>query len=594
MRVLFQLMDGDSALLPHPPLHVKLEAVPLVAELPDGIIVGRPAHVVALLVGVAAADVAAVRAAVDGRGAAAAVGRQGEEGALAAGIGAHEVEGTGEAVVAVDEEDAEGGEVAEGLGDGASEAVAVEHEDDEVVEVAQGIGDGTGQLVLVQIEKEQVGESSEAVGNGTVQVALLEGELGEAGHFADEGGDGIGIELVLAEEKVDQVEMLEVLLKVTGELVVRQIEVGQGRQMLDGAGDGPAERVLVKGKVVKLLLRGGDVGDRASQIIVVQVQDGEVRVVEKGGGDGAAELIVGQVQLVQLLPTGEGRVRQRFGEEVVLQIHVLDGIGVLDVVEVALHLVIVEGEELQVGQLLEAGRDLALDHVVGKDDDAEIGHGVEGVRQRPGDVEVVLQGEDAEVGELLELLGDGAGHVVVGEPDLADGALVGPALAVRAPEVHLLSLGVDLVPLALVLAGEEGEGVEPRVSLGGVVEGGQGVALDELLRLVGAEVLGVGRDRNAEGVLLADPLEGQVLGTAGALKVVLGGDAGRQEEGPGGLLPLGARHLRDGRWGRPRTRRGGGRIRRAGRRRCGRLGAAGRPRLGLGHRNANDEAKQGH
>ena len=198
-------------------------------------------------------------------------------------------------------------------------------------------------------------------------------------------------------------------------------------------------------------------------------------VVEKGGGDGTTELIVGQVQLLELGPSGEGRVRKRLGEEVVLQIHVLEGVEVLDVVEVALHLVVIDGEELEVGQLLEAGRDLALDHVVGKDNDAEVGHGMEGIGERSGDIEVVLQGKDAEVGELLELLGDGTGHVVVGEPDLTDGALVGSALAVGAPEVHLLALGVNLVPLALVLAGEEGEGVEPRVSLGGVVEGGQGV-----------------------------------------------------------------------------------------------------------------------
>lgn len=142
-----------SALLPHPPLHVKLEAVPLVAELPDGVVVGRPTHVVALLVGVTAADVAASIAAVDGGGVTAAVGRQSEECAVAAGRGAHEVEGAGKVVVAIDEEDAKSGEVAEGLGDSAAEAVAVEHEDDEVVQVAKRLGDGTGQLVLVQIEE---------------------------------------------------------------------------------------------------------------------------------------------------------------------------------------------------------------------------------------------------------------------------------------------------------------------------------------------------------------------------------------------------------------------------------------------------------
>lgn len=421
---------------------------------------------------------------------------------------------------------------------------------------------------------------------------MLEGELGEVGHTAEEGGDGVGTELVLAEEEIDQVEVLERLVDVSGELVVRQVEVGQGLQMLDGAGDGSTERVLVKGEVGELVLLAGDLGDQTSQIVVVQVQDGKVLVVEKGGGDGTAELIVGQVQLLELGPSGEGRVRKRLGEEVVLQIHVLEGVEVLDVVEVALHLVVIDGEELEVGQLLEAGRDLALDHVVGKDNDAEVGHGMEGIGERSGDVEVVLQGKDAEVGELLELLGDGAGHVVVGEPDLTDGALVGSALAVGAPEVNLFALGVNLVPLALVLAGEEGEGVEPRVSLGGVVEGGQGVALDELAGLGGAEVLGVRRDRNSEGVLLADPLKGLVLGSTGGGHVVLEGDAGRHEEGPGGLLALGIRHLRGGGRGRPRW--GGGRSGWAGhgRRRCDRLSAAPRAGLGFGYRHADDETNQ--
>ena len=38
---------------------------------------------------------------------------------------------------------------------------------------------------------------------------MLEGELGEVGHTAEEGGDGVGIELILTEEEVDQVEVLE-------------------------------------------------------------------------------------------------------------------------------------------------------------------------------------------------------------------------------------------------------------------------------------------------------------------------------------------------------------------------------------------------
>lgn len=98
---------SNNLILPHAlRLHVKLEPVPLVAELPDGIVVGRPAHVVALLVGVAAANVAARRAAVDGGGVTATVGSEGEVGAIAPGGGAHKVEGTGDAGVAIDEEDA--------------------------------------------------------------------------------------------------------------------------------------------------------------------------------------------------------------------------------------------------------------------------------------------------------------------------------------------------------------------------------------------------------------------------------------------------------------------------------------------------------
>mmetsp|Transcript_1729 Transcript_1729/g.3813 ORF Transcript_1729/g.3813 Transcript_1729/m.3813 type:complete len:179 (-) Transcript_1729:1745-2281(-) len=142
--------------LPHP-LHVKLKPVPLVAEFPDGIVVGSPAHVVALLVGIAAAEGAAGRAAVDGGGITATVGGKGEVSAVATGSGAHKVEVAGNAGVAINKENAEGGEVAESLGDGTGKLVAVEHKDDEVVEIAKTIGDGTGKLILVEIEEVEAG-----------------------------------------------------------------------------------------------------------------------------------------------------------------------------------------------------------------------------------------------------------------------------------------------------------------------------------------------------------------------------------------------------------------------------------------------------
>mmetsp|Transcript_1729 Transcript_1729/g.3812 ORF Transcript_1729/g.3812 Transcript_1729/m.3812 type:complete len:254 (-) Transcript_1729:629-1390(-) len=250
-------------------------------------------------------------------------------------------------------------------------------------------------------------------------------------------------------------------------------------------------------------------------------------MIKQRGGNGTIKVIIRQIKLLELGPVGKGIVRKCFGEEVVLKVDKLESFQLPNVIEVALHVVIINGKELQILQLAHRGGELALDHVVGKDNDTQILHGVEGVGQRSGNVEIVLEGEDAEVGELLELLGDGPGHVIVGEPNLGDGTLVGAPLAVRAPEVDLLSLGVDLVPLALVLAGKEGEGVEPVVSLGGVVEGGEGVALDELARLGGAEVVGIGGDGNSEGVLLGDPLESLVLRSRGVGQVVLEGNAGR-------------------------------------------------------------------
>ena len=415
------------------------------------------------------------------------------------------------------------------------------------------LGNDARQCVVRQIEQFQRLEVLDPVRHGTRQTLVFQRQFPQFAQLRQRWQASAALKLVgAAQVEVDHVAAAtERVGQRARKLVVVQIEVLQRDQSVQIVGQTSRELVPAQINVVRLEIapiKGGR--ELSREIIKGEIE--HVQIVlrqEQIERDLTLQLVARQVQFHQFRETDKPVAVQRVVQQVVLGVEILEVVQVTGKFQAARQLVVIQRERLEAVERPHGGRHGSRQEIVPERQHLQVGQVApdvgNGARQvvavqieveqfrlqaaartvelgnGAGDF-VKVQSEQLELRQVLELRRQVAHQVVGGQKEARHGLFLAAGHAHGDFGIEVVGDGDDLVPTALVRAGEESRIVGPLVALGAKVKDRQDVSLDEARALV---IVGSDGELVLEGVLTGDPDRGLVLRTAGSVQILGAGES---------------------------------------------------------------------